>query len=138
VTRDTDYGAKYNGQPYLNDWLRQEFHQRVGARRKIILTDRLSTAFRLVEIPVTPDMVKEEDHLLLGSDKASINAQRFWTFFRQSEGSPAIILDEPEYHFKFESLIEGRYQTETNDDQEPGRGVKSKGSKNEEASDNNK
>ena len=64
VTRDTDYGAKYNGQPYLNDWLRQEFHQRVGARRKIFLTDKLSTAFKLVKIPVTPEMVKEENKLL--------------------------------------------------------------------------
>jgi hypothetical protein len=64
VTRDADYGAKYNKQPYLNDWLRQEFNQRVGARRKIFLTDRLSEAFKLVKIPVTDDMVKEEMELI--------------------------------------------------------------------------
>lgn len=64
VTRDTDYGAKFNKQPYLNDWLKQEFSQRVGARRKVILTDKLSTAFKLVKIPVTSEMVEEEDKLV--------------------------------------------------------------------------
>lgn len=64
VSRDTDYGTRYNGQMHLNDWLDQEFHQRVGLRRKIVLTDRLSAAFKLVKIPVTDEMVKEELELI--------------------------------------------------------------------------
>lgn len=64
VTRDTDFGASYDNESYLNDWLQQEFKQRVSRNRKIILTDRLMTAFKLVQIPVTAEMVEEEEKIL--------------------------------------------------------------------------
>lgn len=64
VTRDTDFGASYDNESYLNDWLQQEFKQRVSRNRKIILTDRLMTAFKLIKIPVTAEMVEEEEKIL--------------------------------------------------------------------------
>jgi predicted nucleic acid-binding protein len=64
VTRDTDYGAIYESESYLNDWLIQEFKQRLSQKRKIILTDKLSKAFQLVEIPVTKEMIEEEEKVL--------------------------------------------------------------------------
>lgn len=64
VTRDTDFGASYDNELYLNDWLQQEFKQRVSRNRKIILTDRLMTAFKLVKITVTAEMVEEEEKIL--------------------------------------------------------------------------
>jgi len=67
VTRDSDFGSIYESESYLNDWLLQEFKQRVGARRKIILTDKLSKAFKLVEIPVTKDMIEEEEKIIQNS-----------------------------------------------------------------------
>lgn len=64
VTRDTDFGANYNGESYLNDWLAQEFKKRISQKRKLILTDKLSTAFQLVKIPVTKEMIEEEENVI--------------------------------------------------------------------------
>lgn len=64
VTRDTDFGATHENDSYLNDWLKQEFRQRISQQRKLILTDKLSKAFKLVEIPVTQEMIDEEENVI--------------------------------------------------------------------------
>ena len=64
VTRDTDFGCNHRGEMYLNDWLKQEFKERTNQDREIILTNRLSQAFDLVNIPVTEDMISEEDNVI--------------------------------------------------------------------------
>ncbi|ACC79193.1 PIN domain-containing protein [Nostoc punctiforme] len=64
VTRDTDYGVNYNKELILNDWLSQEFKQRVGRKRKIIITDRLTQAFKTISVTVTKQEEIEEDSLL--------------------------------------------------------------------------
>ncbi len=64
VTRDTDFGAIYDGDSYLNDWLTQEFKQRVSRKRKIIITDKLSLAFQYVDVPVTKEMIEEEEKVI--------------------------------------------------------------------------
>lgn len=64
VTRDTDYGVIHEGASYLNDWLKQEFSERVSKRRKIILTDKLSQGLKLVHAAVTREMEQEEEQLL--------------------------------------------------------------------------
>ena len=64
VTRDTDFGAKIKGESYLNDWLRQEFKERVSRKRKIFLTERLTLAFKAIKIPVTKEMEEAESKLI--------------------------------------------------------------------------
>lgn len=64
VTRDTDYGVIHEGASYLNDWLKQEFSERVSKKRKIILTDKLSQGLKLVHAAVTREMEQEEELLL--------------------------------------------------------------------------
>lgn len=64
VTRDTDYGAIYDKKSYLNDWLRQEFSERVSKRRKVILTDRLSEGLKYLKAPVTEAMESEETDVI--------------------------------------------------------------------------
>jgi PIN domain len=64
VTRDTDYGVIQEGASYLNDWLKQEFSERVSKRRRIILTDKLSQGLKLVHAAVTREMEQEEEQLL--------------------------------------------------------------------------
>lgn len=64
VTRDTDYGVIHEGSSYLNDWLKQEFSERVSQKRKIILTDKLSQGLKLVHAAVTREMEQEEERLL--------------------------------------------------------------------------
>ena len=70
VTRDTDYGAVYGDDCYLDDWLSKEFRERTNNRSRLILTEKLSKAFELVNIPVTQDMIDEETQLigLTGND----------------------------------------------------------------------
>jgi len=64
VTRDNDFGINYGDVSYLNDWLQIEFKERISQKRKIILTDKLSKAFKFVKIPVTPEMVEEENTII--------------------------------------------------------------------------
>jgi len=64
VTRDSDYGAVYEGCSYLNDWLKQEFAERVSRKRKIILTDKLSQGLKIVHAAVSKKMEEEEKRLL--------------------------------------------------------------------------
>lgn len=71
VTRDTDYGVIHEGASYLNDWLKQEFSERVSKKRKIILTDKLSQGLRLVHAAVTREMEQEEEQLLRSIRPAS-------------------------------------------------------------------
>jgi predicted nucleic acid-binding protein len=67
VTRDSDFGCTYENDSHLNDCLKQEFKQRISQKRKIILTDKLHIAFQLVEIPVTEEMIKEEEEVISNS-----------------------------------------------------------------------
>ena len=70
VTRDSDYGEIYGGKPYLNDWLKQEFSERVSKKRKVILTDKLSYGLKLVHAAVSKEMEREELTLLQVVDRA--------------------------------------------------------------------
>ena len=67
VTRDSDFGCSYDNESYLNDWLAQEFKHRISQKRKIVLTDKLSYAFKLVKIPVTEEMIEEEEKMIIRS-----------------------------------------------------------------------
>ena len=73
VTRDTDYGVIHEGASYLNDWLKQEFGERVSKKRKIILTDKLSQGLKLVHAAVTREMEQEEEQLLRRLRPASLD-----------------------------------------------------------------
>lgn len=64
VSRDSDYGCKLGGQPIINDWLSQEFKQRVNIRKKVTLTDKLMDGFKLADISVNKDEIKAEDEML--------------------------------------------------------------------------
>jgi hypothetical protein len=44
VSRDSDYGVIYNNADHINDWLRDEFSDRVSRTRKIVLYTSLSRA----------------------------------------------------------------------------------------------
>lgn len=64
VSRDGDYGASYKDKWYLNDWLHQEFKQRVSQKRKIMLTGKLSEALKIVHANVTKEMEAAESQII--------------------------------------------------------------------------
>jgi hypothetical protein len=76
VTRDSDFGVAHGDINFLNDWLQIEFRERISQKRKIILTDKLSQAFKLVEIPVTQEMIEEEKNVIKYSND-SYNLYQF-------------------------------------------------------------
>lgn len=53
VSRDSDYGVTHGDESFLNDWLREEFKQRVGKNRIVTLTSRLAEAFKRSKIAVS-------------------------------------------------------------------------------------
>lgn len=57
VSRDSDYGVHYHNKTIINDWLLQEFKERVSHKRSITLTTRLTEGFKLASITVS----KEEE-----------------------------------------------------------------------------
>jgi hypothetical protein len=71
VSRDTDYGAMFGKEPVLNDWLAEEFHDRVSQTRKAVLTHRLTEAFDLAGISVTSKEKEEEEEFLVAAEQAS-------------------------------------------------------------------
>lgn len=93
VTRDSDFGAQYNRENYINDWLSKEFKERVGAKRKLVLTDRLSNAFELVQIDVTEEMKEEEKNVV--DSKSGLmnpsNLHQWHMFISESLISPEVI-----------------------------------------------
>ncbi len=65
VSRDGDFGVTYRNQTFLNDWLAQEFKQRVSQKRKILLTNKLSEGLKIVHAAVTKEMEEAERELLV-------------------------------------------------------------------------
>ncbi len=68
VSRDGDFGATYRNQTFLNDWLAQEFKQRVSQKRKILLTNKLSEGLKIVHAAVSKEMEEAESELLVKID----------------------------------------------------------------------
>jgi hypothetical protein len=62
----------------VNDWLLQEFHQRVDGARGLLLTDRLSAALKLAGITVTPQEEKVEDQLIKERQDGQLAASIAW------------------------------------------------------------
>lgn len=60
VTRDSDYGVIYKNISYINDWLAQEFKQRVSQKRRLKLTTSLSEGLKIVHAKVTKEMEDAE------------------------------------------------------------------------------
>lgn len=72
VSRDGDYGVNLRSGSFINDWLSQEFKQRTSEKLEIILTTRLSEAFKRLNVAVTKDMIDEETRVLDEYDTAEL------------------------------------------------------------------
>lgn len=63
VSRDSDYGSITKFGTFINDWLEVEFKERVSRKRKIQLSDKLTSALRLLDEDFTDEEVKEEERI---------------------------------------------------------------------------
>jgi predicted nucleic acid-binding protein len=64
VSRDGDFGLRFDGKHYLNDWLQQEFRDRVSSKRKVEFTTSLVQALRILAVPVTKAEEDEERRII--------------------------------------------------------------------------
>ncbi|QYZ66992.1 MAG: DUF4935 domain-containing protein [Gammaproteobacteria bacterium (ex Lamellibrachia satsuma)] len=84
VSRDGDYGVTQDNNGFLNDWLKQEFKERIHKKRKIILCPKLSIALREFEIPVTKEEEQEEERIIL-EESVSVSDSVSARVFRSCE-----------------------------------------------------
>lgn len=64
VSRDGDFGVNLKSGSFINDWLAEEFKQRTSDKLEILLTTRLSEAFKRINVAVTKAMIDEETRVL--------------------------------------------------------------------------
>jgi hypothetical protein len=64
VSRDGDYGLQFGNDLVLNDWLQQEFIERVNKKCKLTLTTKITEAFKCASIRVTKKQEQSEQQLL--------------------------------------------------------------------------
>lgn len=64
VSRDSDYGLITSDGVYMNDYLAEEFKSRVGKKRTIVLTDRLSVALKEFKITLSQAEKKVEKEII--------------------------------------------------------------------------
>ncbi len=89
VSRDSDYGYRYRDEPIINDWLLQEFRERVSRKKEILLTNRLTHAFELAKVAVKPKEVSDEDKLI-DEIRSSASYQDLWSWANSARGGRAI------------------------------------------------
>jgi hypothetical protein len=70
VSRDNDYGDANSQTPRINDWLREEFSDRVAKNRKVVLTNKLSTGLKLAGISISAKQRKVIDNASAPSSSA--------------------------------------------------------------------
>lgn len=68
VSRDADYGMINKDLSYLNDWLVQEFNERVGKKTKMKLYVQMSLALKELNIDVSELEQKTERQLIVKKD----------------------------------------------------------------------
>lgn len=61
VSRDGDYGVHVQSKHYLNDQLSREYRDRVGPRKSIAYTTRLSDALKALQVRVPKEEVDAEE-----------------------------------------------------------------------------
>lgn len=64
ATRDRDFGATFEGRSFLDDWMREEFAERVGNGCRVSMTPRLADALEAVGGRVGHDMKQAEERIL--------------------------------------------------------------------------
>jgi hypothetical protein len=69
VSRDEDYGPRADDTSYLNEWLRQEFSERVKNNSQISLTDSLASALKELKIPVTKAETDAEAKIIKSAEQ---------------------------------------------------------------------
>lgn len=105
VTRDSDYGELYNKEPILNDWLKQEFHERVSKKRKITITNKLTYAFELASIKVNKKEIEDEERLINDKMPSQVKDSSYSKMLSEFEKNIRERLIHNDLHTSLEALF---------------------------------
>ena len=94
VSRDGDFGIQSDGGVYLNDWLGKEFKERVSRKRKVVLTNKLTDALKLMDETVTEEDLRHEEELI-ASFRERITLEELIRY-RQRGAAARILAPDPE------------------------------------------
>ncbi len=75
VTRDGDYGALIKDESVINDWLFQEFKERIDENYEILLTTKLSKALKLIDVQVSDEMIIEEEDMMKNYEALDLDSE---------------------------------------------------------------
>jgi len=90
VSRDSDFGSVVDGDHFLNDQLMQEYRDRVGKRKSLAYTTRLSDALKEMQIEVPQKEVEAERKSidsLKGGDSLDLMIRSLELFNQQASSS---------------------------------------------------
>ena len=73
VSRDPDYGVTFGGKAYISDWLARISWERVGKKSQVILTSKLTEAFKRVSVRLSKEEEQVEEELVEQSNKEASN-----------------------------------------------------------------
>lgn len=79
MSRDSDYGVASGQTAVLNDWLTAEFKKRVGTRRKVILTNKLTVALKKLDEVVTKADEEAEQQVIGASPTTLLDPFHLYT-----------------------------------------------------------
>jgi hypothetical protein len=99
ASRDSDYGF-VGGQGIINDWLAQEFKERVGRTRKVTLTEKLAEGLKLANITVSRKEVNTENAQL---------RRLYTTIAKASAKSMEEIIESPFYSEMIRGLFKSTF-----------------------------
>ncbi len=86
VTRDHDYGYQLN----LNDWLKQEFKERVSSKKNVFITNSLSAAFKMISVAVKQS-TENNEKAFIDSLSLTVNATNASPLNIYEPGLPGIL-----------------------------------------------
>jgi predicted nucleic acid-binding protein len=75
VSRDGDYGTSVQADHFLNDHLLREYRDRVGPKKSIALTSRLSDALKQLQVAVPQNEIQAEDESLSIRGRVAMTAR---------------------------------------------------------------
>jgi hypothetical protein len=94
VSRDSDYGITHEDKSYINDWLDEEFRDRISLQREVRLTSKLSDALRHFEVAVTPEQEKVESDFIRDLERHEPTAAELSTWLWPQEKAKSSYSDQ--------------------------------------------
>jgi hypothetical protein len=94
ISRDGDFGVTIHKKCHFNDHLQQEYKERVGRRRKVVLFDRLTDGLTYMKVAVSKKEVDAEREWLRGTSFSAPNVERVVRIIKKYRSMRGVAVEE--------------------------------------------